>query len=192
MSETHRPRLGVVTVSVRDGRKGEAIADWFLARVREHGAFDVEAVDLKAVGLPVLSEPNHPRLGQYTQDTTKAFSATIKALDAFVFVTPEYNFATPPSLVNALDHLALEWQYKAAGFVSYGGVSGGLRATQMTRMLLTGFKLVPLVEQVIIPFFTNELRDGRFPGNAKTNASATAMLDELLRWTHALAPLRAS
>ena len=180
-----------MTVSVRDGRKGEAIADWFLARAREHGAFDIEAVDLKAVGLPVLSEPNHPRLGQYTQDTTKAFSATIEALDAFVFVTPEYNFATPPSLVNALDHLFVEWQYKAAGFVSYGGVSGGLRATQMTRMLLTGFKMVPLVEQVIVPFFTNELRDGRFPGNEKTDKSATVMLDELLRWTHALAPLRA-
>lgn len=191
MNETRRPRLGIVTVSVRDGRKGAAIADWFLARAREHGAFDIEAVDLKAVGLPVLSEPNHPRLGQYTQDTTKAFSVTIKALDAFVFVTPEYNFATPPSLVNALDHLFVEWQYKAAGFVSYGGVSGGLRATQMTRMLLTGFKMVPLVEQVIIPFFANELRDGRFPGNEKTDKSATAMLDELLRWTHALAALRA-
>src|SRR5690606_2807617 len=128
------PRLGIVTVSVREGRVGAPVADWFVEQATRHRGFEIERVDLKTVALPLFSEPNHPRQKQYTQETTKAWSATVAALDAFVFVTPEYNFATPPSLVNALDHLLGEWQYKAAGFVSYGGVSGGLRATQMTRM----------------------------------------------------------
>lgn len=187
---TQLPRLGIVTVSVREGRVGAPVTDWFVEQATRHGGFAIERVDLKQVALPVLSEPNHPRLKKYTQDTTKAWSATVAALDAFVFVTPEYNFATPPSLVNALDHLLSEWQYKAAGFVSYGGVSGGLRATQMTRMLLTSFKIVPMVEQVIIPFVASELKDGRFPGNEKTDKSAQVMLDELLKWTHALRGLR--
>lgn len=187
---TQLPRLGIVTVSVREGRVGAPVTDWFVEQATRHGGFEVERVDLKEVALPVLSEPNHPRLKKYTQDTTKAWSATVSALDAFVFVTPEYNFATPPSLVNALDHLLGEWQYKAAGFVSYGGVSGGLRATQMTRMLLTSFKIVPMVEQVIIPFVATELKDGRFPGNEKTDKSAQVMLDELLKWTNALRGLR--
>lgn len=187
---TRLPRLGIVTVSVREGRVGAPVTDWFAEQAAAHGGFEIERVDLKAVALPVLSEPNHPRLKKYTQDTTKAWSATVSALDAFVFVTPEYNFATPPSLVNALDHLLGEWQYKAAGFVSYGGVSGGLRATQMTRMLLTSFKIVPMVEQVIIPFVASELKDGRFPGNEKTDKSAQVMLDELLKWTNALRGLR--
>jgi NAD(P)H-dependent FMN reductase len=184
------PRLGIVTVSVREGRVGQSVADWFVERARTHGGFEVEPIDLKAVNLPVLSEPHHPRLKKYTQDTTKAWSATVDALDAFVFVTPEYNFSTPPGLVNALDHLYNEWLYKPAGFVSYGGISGGLRATQMTRMMLATFKVVPMVEQVIVPFVAKELKDSVFPGNETFDKSAKVMLDELLRWTNALRGLR--
>jgi NAD(P)H-dependent FMN reductase len=184
------PRLGVVIASTREGRVGAPVAEWFVDRARQHGGFDVELVDLKAVNLPVLSEPNHPRVKKYTQETTKAWSATVGALDAFVIVTPEYNFFSPPALVNALDHLYAEWNYKAAGFVSYGGVSGGLRSTQMTKLFLTGFKIVPIVEQVAIPFVAKQVENGRFAANDVQDTSAAAMLDELLRWTGALATLR--
>ena len=184
------PRLGVIIASTRQGRVGAPVADWFLERARQHGGFEVELIDLAAVNLPLLSEPNHPRLRKYTQDTTKAWSATVEALDAFVFVTPEYNFFSPPALVNALDHLYSEWSYKAAGFVSYGGISGGMRSVQMTKLLLTTFKVVPLVEAVTLPFIAKELDDGKFPGNDKADAASAAMLDELLRWTNALATLR--
>ena len=184
------PRLGVVIVSTREGRVGGAVSEWFMGRAREHGGFDVELVDLKEVNLPVLSEPNHPRLKKHTQEATKAWSATVDALDAFVFVSPEYNFFTPPSLVNALDHLYPEWNHKAAGFVSYGGVSGGLRAAQMTKLMLTTFKMVPIVEQVTIPFVAKLVDGGRFDSSELHDKSAATMLDELLRWTDALATLR--
>lgn len=184
------PRLGVIIASTREGRVGAPVAEWFMERARRHGGFEVELVDLKAVGLPLLSEPNHPRLKKYTQDTTRAWSATVDALDAFVFVTPEYNFGSPPALVNALDHLYAEWGYKAAGFVSYGGVSGGLRSVQMTKQLLTTFKMVPLVEQVSIAFVPRLIDNGRFAGGEMFDKSADTMLDELLRWTGALASLR--
>ncbi|MEO6213454.1 MAG: NADPH-dependent FMN reductase [Vicinamibacterales bacterium] len=184
------PRLGVVLTSTREGRVGAPVTEWFLAKAREHGGFEVEAVDLKAVDLPLLSEPNHPRLKKYTQETTRAWSAIVEALDAFVFVTPEYNFGTPPSLVNALDHLFTEWTYKPAGLVTYGGISGGLRAGQMTRQLLTSFKVVPLVEQVTIPFVTKHLADGKFTPDENHDKSAKVMLDELIRWTAALSTLR--
>lgn len=120
------PRLGVVITSAREGRVGAPVAEWFMERARQHGGFEVELVDLEAVNLPMLSEPNHPRLKKHTQETIKAWSATVEGFDAFVFVTPEYNFSSPPALVNALDHLYPEWSYKAVGCVSYGGVSGGL------------------------------------------------------------------
>lgn len=184
------PRLGVVIASTREGRVGAPVAEWFMRRASQHGGFDVELVDLKAVNLPMLSEPNHPRLKKHTQETTKAWSATVDALDAFVIVTPEYNFSSPPALVNALDHLYPEWTYKAAGLVTYGGVSGGLRAAQMTRLMLTSFKIVPIVEQVVIPFVAKLIEDGRFAANETHDKSAATMLDELLRWTNALATLR--
>src|SRR5512141_2764170 len=108
------PKLGVIIASVREGRGGAGVSEWFVAQARKHGAFDVTVLDLKEIDLPLLDEPAHPRLQRYARDTTKAWSARVKAMDAFVFVTPEYNFGSPPALVNALDHLYVECNYKAA------------------------------------------------------------------------------
>ena len=93
-----KPRLGVIIASTRENRAGGAVADWIVEKARVHGGFDVEVLDLKEIGLPMLSEPNHPRFKQYTLDSTKRWSATVAALDAFVVVTPEYNHGTPPAL----------------------------------------------------------------------------------------------
>ena len=187
------PKLGIVVASTREGRAGLAIARWFEELARAHGGFEVALLDLKELGLPLLEESAHPRLQKYEQDTTKAWSATVNATDAFVFVTPEYNFGSPPALINALDHLYAEWCYKAAGFVSYGGVSGGLRSVQMTKQILTTLKMMPIPEAVTLPFFTTLLdaSAGTFDGGESAAKAAKAMLDELLRWTAALLPLRA-
>lgn len=185
------PKLGVVVASTREGRGGLAVGDWFVARARQHAGFDVEFIDLKAVNLPMLEEPSHPRLQRYTGERTKAWSATVAAIDAFVFVTPEYNFGAPPALVNALDHLYVEWNYKAAGFVSYGGISGGLRSVQMTKQIVTALKMVPIVEAVVLPFYTKMLDNaGAFTGGEPQDKAARAMLDEIVRWTAALQTLR--
>ena len=182
-------RLQVFITSTRQGRAGDPIATWFLEAARAHGKFEIEAVDLQAVNLPLLDEPNHPRLRQYTQDHTKAWSAIVSRADAFVFVTPEYNFGPPPALVNALDYLFHEWAYKPAGFVSYGGVSAGTRSVQVTKQIVTTLKIVPIPEAVSIPFFFKLLANGVFDGSAQVQA-AHAMLDELVRWTAALKTLR--
>jgi NAD(P)H-dependent FMN reductase len=184
------PRLGVIIASVREGRAGEPIANWFVDIARAHGGFEVEVVDLKAIDLPMLSERNHPRLQKYEQPKTIAWSKTVAALDAFAIVTPEYNFGMPPALVNALDHLYHEWSYKAAGFVSYGGVSGGLRSVQMAKSLLTTFKIVPMVEAVAIPFVAKAVVDGTFTPTEQHDKAARVMLDELVRWDAALRSLR--
>jgi NAD(P)H-dependent FMN reductase len=183
--------LAVIYASVRDGRAGEAVAQWFLTRAREHGKFDVEYVDLKERNLPLLSEPHHPRLKKYQLESTKAFSATIDAADAFVFVSPEYNYTTPPALVNALDTVYHEWTYKPVGFVSYGGVSGGMRAVQTTKLMVTGFKMVPMIEAVNIPFFTHLIEGGVFKSNEVHDKAVPVMLDELLKWAAALKVMRA-
>jgi len=184
------PTLSVIIASVREGRVGEPIARWFTTRAKEHGKFDVQLVDLKDVNLPLLSEPHHPRLRKYQQETTKAWSAIVGASDAFAFVTAEYNFNMPPALVNALDHLYHEWNYKACAFISYGGVSGGTRSVQMGRLMATSFKMMPMVEAVNIPFVTQLMENGVFKNNETHDKAATVVLDELLRWTDALKPLR--
>lgn len=184
--------LSVVIVSTRPGRAGPHVAAWFLEHARKHGKFEIEVVDLAEVGLPMFDEPRHPRLEQYEHEHTRAWSAVVDRADAFVFVTPEYNFSAPPSLVNALDFLVHEWAYKPAGFVSYGGVSAGLRGVQMAKQALTALKMMPVPEAVSIPFYAQHLdrESGVFdPGEVQARA-AGSMLDELLRWAEALRPLR--
>ena len=185
-------KLGVVVASVREGRVGMAVAEWFLAVARKHGAFEVSIIDLKELDLPMLAEPIHPRLKQYTHPKTKAWSETVAGTDAFVFVTPEYNYGSPPALVNALDHVYEEWNYKAAAFVSYGGQSGGIRSVQMTKLILGALKMVPIAEAVAISFFTQliDAKSGAFKGSDSHEKAAIGMLTELGRWTGALASLR--
>ena len=186
------PLLHIFLVSTRPARKGAAVAAWFEQQARRHGKFDVELVDLAAVNLPLIDEPEHPRLRKYQQAHTRAWSAQVDRADAFVFVTPEYNFSAPPSLINALDYLAREWEYKPVGFVSYGGVSAGLRSVQMTKQVVTTLKMVPMVEAVAIPFFAKFIDPdtGAFVPEETQAKAATVMLDELLRWTLALGVLR--
>jgi NAD(P)H-dependent FMN reductase len=185
------PKLYVITVSTRPGREGVPLSDWMLARAKAHGGFDVELVDLREVNLPMFDEPRHPRLRTYEHEHTKRWSAKIDAADAFIFVTPEYDHGTPPSLINALIYLSQEWAHKPVGFVSYGGPAGGTRAVQMVKPILTSLKLVPLFESVIAPLFTKSITDGTFTASELQETQARGMLDALLKWVGALAPMRA-
>ena len=168
------------------------MARWFESVARSHAGFEVEVTDLAEIGLPVYDEPEHPRLRKYQHEHTRSWSARVDRSDAFVFVTPEYDFSTPPSLSNALVYLFHEWAYKPAAFVSYGGISGGLRGVQMTKQILTSLNVMPIVPAVTLPMFASRIGpDGAFVTDAKTDAAATATLDELARWAGALIPLRA-
>jgi len=188
-----RPKLHVVTVSTRPGRKGPKVATWFVEQAKKHDKLDVRAVDLAEVALPLFDESKHPRLGQYEHEHTRRWSAIVNEADAFVFVTPEYNFTTPVPLLNALTYLAREWAYCPVGLVSYGGVSAGLRSAQATKLTLTGFKMMPLPEAVSIPFFDKSVKeDGTFDPGTVQEKAATLMLDELAKWANALSELRAA
>jgi NAD(P)H-dependent FMN reductase len=183
-------RLTVVIGSVREGRGGEAIATWFIDRAKQHGKFDVQVADLKDLNLPIMDEPQHPRLRKYVHDSSRRWSDTVAGSDAFVFVTPEYNYTMPPALVNALDTVYHEWTYKPVGFVSYGGISGGMRSVQTAKLMVTGFKMMPMVEAVNIPFYTQLIENGVFKSNETHDKAVGPMLDELLRWSEALKTLR--
>jgi NAD(P)H-dependent FMN reductase len=185
------PRLTIIIGSTRPGRAGLPIATWFADRARSHGGFDVGVVDLAELDLPLLDEPHHPRLRQYVHQHTRDWSATVDAGDAFVFVTPEYNYGYPAALKNAIDYLHNEWRDKPVGFVSYGGVSAGTRAVQQLKQVVTTLRMVPVVEAVSIPFHPQFIgEDGRVRANDIMEQAAGAMLDELVRVEGALRPLR--
>jgi NAD(P)H-dependent FMN reductase len=184
-------KLHVIALSTRPGRVGISVARWFHEFAAAHGGFEAELVDLADFNLPIYDEPRHPRFQQYEHEHTKAWAASVAAADAYAFVTPEYNYSPPPSFVNAVDYVLLEWGYKPAGLVSYGGVSGGLRAAQAEKLLLTAVKVMPIPEGVMIPMAAKQLdEEKRFKSNELIDISAKAMLDELVRWAEALKVMR--
>jgi NAD(P)H-dependent FMN reductase len=187
------PTLTVIIASTRPGRAGLPIAQWFVERARAHDGFDVEVADLAEWDLPLLDEPNHPRLRRYTQEHTKRWSAAVDASDAFALVTAEYNHGYPAPIKNAIDYLHWEWAYKPVGFVSYGGVAAGTRAMQGLKPVVAVLRMMAVTEAVNIPFHSQFVDDeGRVQANEVMEQAAIAMLDELVRVEAALRPLRAA
>jgi NAD(P)H-dependent FMN reductase len=186
------PTLQIIVGSTRPGRIGLPIADWFRQHAEAHGGFAVELIDLAEVNLPLFDEPQHPRLGRYTHQHTKDWSATISRGDAYVFVIPEYNHGINAATKNAIDYLHHEWHHKPVGFISYGGASAGTRAANMLKQIVTALRMVPVTDAVNIPFVQQFLDpDQGFVPNEATRTAATDMLNELARMTAALRPLRA-
>lgn len=185
-------RLHTLICSTRPTRVGPSVARWFQDVAEKEGSFDAHLVDLKDFDLPVFDEPKHPRFAEYEHDHTKRWSESVAAADAFVFVSPEYNYGPTPALLNAVTYLAKEWAYKPVGFTSYGGLSGGLRGVQSIKAILTTLRMVPVMEGVAVPNVATMIGEDKvFKPTEMMEKGAVAMLKELHRVSDALKVLRA-
>ncbi|KAL4961590.1 flavin-dependent quinone reductase [Aspergillus stella-maris] len=108
-------------------------------------------IDLSDQHLPLYNEPAVPShlpssnpTPHYKHEHTRAWSELIKQYDAFIFVTPQYNWSIPAVLKNALDYLFYEWRGKSAGVVTYGGRGGG-KAGGHLQQILRGLRMRPAV-----------------------------------------------
>ena len=160
-------KIAIIIGSTRPGRNGEAVAKWVYEVAKKRSDAEFELVDIKDFNLPLLDEPMPPIMGQYSKPHTKAWAAKIDTFDAYVFVTPEYNHGIPGALKNAIDFLFAEWNNKAAGFVSYGGVSG-VRAVEQLRLVLAEVQMATVRNQVLLSMFTDFENFSVFkPGSTK-------------------------
>lgn len=165
--------LVVIVASVRPGRLGPTVANWFLSAVAERLDFVVTSVDLMDLSLPAdLS----------VSADGEIFAAAIGAADAVVVVTPEYNHGYPGPLKIALDSVKYEWRGKPIGFVSYGGMSGGLRAVEQLRQVATELHMVSVRDSVGIHRARKAFDDhGNLDDGAAVDATSR-MLDQLYWW----------
>ena len=60
-------RLMIIVGSVRPGRVGLPVAQWVRDQVTANSDFEIDFVDLAELDLPLMDEPNHPRLHAYTK-----------------------------------------------------------------------------------------------------------------------------
>src|ERR1700733_10693109 len=183
-------RIGIILGSTRPGRRGEQVAKWVLEVGSQRAAAGFELIDLVDYPLPHLDEPMPPSLGQYQNQHTKDWAATISRFDGFIFVTAEYNHSTSGVLKNAIDYLYAEWNNKAMGVVSYGAV-GGARAAEHLRLVAGELQMADVRTNVALSLFTDFRSFTDFaPGEHQIQA-LDALLGEVLAWSSALAPLRA-
>ena len=190
-------RTAIVTGSTRPGRRGDQVARWVheqaVARTPAGSEVGYERVDLAEIGLPLLDEPVPAAIGDYRHEHTRRWSELVASFDGFVFVTPEYNHAMPAALKNAIDYLFVEWNDKAAAFVSYG-LNGGVRAVEQLRLTLAEVRVACVRSQVALNLFTDfTITDMAEPGTFTPADHHLPVLDrmlgELTAWSHALAPL---
>lgn len=134
-------KLAIILGSNREGRFGHVVGRWIAEHATRHGGFDIDYIDLADIDLPaVLPDKLTPAL--------EAYVARLDAADGFIVITPEYNHSYPAGLKQAIDLAHNEWMAKAVGFVSYGGLSGGLRAVEHLRQVFAELHAVGIRDTV--------------------------------------------
>jgi len=182
-------RIGIILGSTRPGRNGEQVAKWVYDIASRRTDAEFELVDLRDYPLPHLDEPLPPAMGQYQNEHTKQWADKIASFDGFVFVTPEYNHSTSGVLKNAIDYLFTEWNNKAAGIVSYGG-NGGARAAEHLRLIAGELQMADVRQQVTLSLMTDFENFSVFKPGDYSAATLGTLLDQVIAWSTALAPLR--
>jgi NAD(P)H-dependent FMN reductase len=185
MSDNNRLLLTIITGSTRQGRFAPTVAGWFASQAGRRDDMTVDLIDLAEARLPdVLADKPAPEVAAITPRLANA--------DAFVVVTPEYNHSFPAPLKNAIDWHFKEWRAKPVGFVSYGGISGGLRAVEQLRQVFAELHAVTVRDTVSFHgAWTQFDSEGRPKDPAGYERAAQSMLDQLAWWGQALREARA-
>ncbi|GIG41794.1 NADPH-dependent FMN reductase [Cellulomonas phragmiteti] len=175
-------RLLLVVGSVRDGRRGPAVADWVRRRLAGRDGIELDVVDLLDLDLPASADGS---------GDTEAWRDRVAAADAFVVVTPEYNHGYPGPLKTAIDAVTDGWHGKTVAFVSYGGTAGGARAVEQLRPVFAELHAHTVREQVLLPHVWELLDADGVLDAPRAEGAVTAMLDQVVWWGTALRSARA-
>ena len=183
--------IGVILGSTRPGRNGEKVARWVMDIASRRGEAEFQLIDLADHRLPHLDEPIPPSRHQYQNAHTHQWAATIGDCDGFIMVTPEYNHSVSGVLKNAIDYLEAEWNNKALGIVSYGAV-GGVRAAEHLRLIAGALQMADVRTNVALSLFADFLNSSEFAPGQRQEQTLDTLIDEVIAWSRALAPLRAA
>jgi NAD(P)H-dependent FMN reductase len=182
-------KIAIVAGSTRPGRHARAVAEWVLGQTAGRPGVRYDIVDLADHPLPLYDEAMPPSYGQYQNEHTKAWAATITPYDGFIFVSPEYNHSTSAALKNALDYIYAEWQNKAAAFAAYGSLSGA-RAVEHLRLICAELQMATVRQQLAFSLFTDFENFTTFTPATLHNDSAATLFAQLESWAGALKTLR--
>jgi NAD(P)H-dependent FMN reductase len=181
-------RVLVFYGSYRSDRMGIRLAKYIIAGLRSRGD-DAELIDAKAVGLPILDRMYKEFAPGTAPPAMEELAAKIKAADAFVFVTGEYNWGMQPGLKNLTDHFLEEWFWRPAAIASYSaGKLSGARASLMWHGTLSEMGMIVVSSTLAVGPISDALdADGMPIGTGGTTLQHLfpRFADDLAWWTEA-------
>ncbi len=180
---TERTRLAIIYGSTRPGRLCDRVVNWVARELAHYPLLDIDLIDPLEFDLPLAHNREHPGIA--------ALSERLSDADAFIIVTPEYNHSFTASLKFVLDLVYEPWHGKPVAFVSYGGISGGLRAVEQLRLVFAELHTVTVRDTVS---FANPwgrfAEDGTLENPLDARKSLVLMIARLTWWSNALKPAR--
>lgn len=185
MNTSEPLRVAVIIGSNREGRFGETVANWFLKTIADLDGLDIDTIDLADLDL-------HTSIREVPSAAVEAVSSRVAAADAFVFITPEYNHSFPASIKTFIDHHVEQWCGKAIGFVSYGGIAGGLRSVEALRLVFASLNAATVRNTVSFANVWDQFTDGSLSNPEGSAHAANSLVQQLKWWGHALRNARRS
>jgi NAD(P)H-dependent FMN reductase len=187
-------RILIFYGSYRRDRMGIRLAEFLVAGLRGRGA-DVELIDAKAVGLPMLDRMYKEYAAGTAPPAMEALATKIKAADAFLFVTGEYNWGMQPGLKNLTDHYLEEWFWRPAAIASYSaGRLSGARSSTMWHGTLSEMGMVVISSTLAVGPIAETLDASGAPIGPQGEVLKEAFprfADDLAWWTEAARAQRA-
>ncbi|MFY1691766.1 NADPH-dependent FMN reductase [Plantactinospora sp. WMMB782] len=188
-------RVVVIVGSARGGRVGPSVADWFTRHAARRADIALDVVDVADLDLPVAMPgwDGLPAPAPAIEVAVADVGSRLAAAEAFVVVTPEYNHSFPAALKNLIDWHYDQWRAKPIGFVSYGGLGGGLRAVEQLRQVFAELHAMTVRDSVSLHGPWSGLGEDGAPLDAAVcEGAANGMIDQLVWWGRALRAARAT
>ena len=181
-------RVLVFYGSYRSDRMGIRLANYIVAGLKARGE-DAELIDAKAIGLPMLDRMYKEYAPGSAPQALEELALEIRAADAFVFVTGEYNWGIQPGLKNLTDHFLEEWFWRPAAVASYSaGRIAGARSALAWHGTLSEMGMIVVSSTLTVGPIGQALpADGRPLGEAGQflDRSFIRFADDLAWWTEA-------
>ena len=175
-------KIALIYGSDREGRFCDVVAGWALSELQLLPDVETDVVDPVRLELPRRSGANSSAVLRLRE--------RLAAADAFLVVTPEYNHSFPACLKALVDSANEAWHAKPVAFVSYGGISGGLRAVEQLRLVFAELHAVTLRDSVTFANAWDAFADGRPVRQEAATRAFRHMLARLMWWSAALKAAR--
>lgn len=183
-------RIAVVVGSVRENRFGPVVARWFAEHAAHRPDLDVEVLDLADVNVALSRTFAGHDVSDSERNALAGLTSAIERADGFVVVTPEFNHGYPAALKEAIDVHREQWYAKPVAFVSYGGLSGGLRSVEGLRLVFAELHAMTVRDTVSFHGAWQQFGEDGTPVDPEATSAADAMLDGLTWWADTLRTAR--